>query len=40
MAKNDMFLYSKAPNINTLIELIIKFLEEDASDKKRIIIGN
>ncbi len=34
MAKNDMFLYSKAPNINTLIELIIKILEEDASDKK------
>ena len=34
MAKNDMFLYSKAPNINTLKELITKILEEDSSDKK------
>lgn len=35
-----MFLYSKAPNINTLKELITKILEEDSSDKKRVITGN
>ena len=34
MAKNEMFLYSKAPNINTLKELIMKILEEDAMDTK------